>query len=499
MRYLKNIYFLVIALLMLSCYDDKGNYDYKDLPEFNIDSLDVYKYVRMQDELLELAPTVNYAGDESDLSFLWTIRPENPEYDEDIYGYHAPDTLSEEKALSYKVNLKVNKYIVDFTIYNKALDTKQFMSFNLDIQSAYSNGWMLLVEREDGTDIDLIKTNKFFPDIEDAKETVYKNIYFIANGKKLEKGKSLIQDYLDYGNGDIFVLDEIGGGKLSTVDFSEIFSFDEIFTFPVDVHKPSVVGFSRNRSRYVINNDQLHCRWQGPKFNPSLLTDELGYEAAPFILYTTASTAPGTVIYDNLNKRFLQISTWANKTGVYEPAAGGALFDMNNIGLDLVHMENGFNGDGFCVFKEPSADNFFLYVIDVNTKAQNPIGLYSMENCTDIENATCFTFGTRGNVCYYTVDNKIYQYNYSGANDSDLEHEFAAGEKVVSMKIYKDMATEKNAELDSKVLVVATYNESSKAGKVYMFDINETNGSVSSTGVKSYDVDGKVIDMGIKN
>lgn len=499
MKYLKNIYFVLIALLMLSCYDDKGNYSYRDLPLFNIDSLEIYDYIRMQDEKLELSPVVNYEGAETDLVYLWTIRPEDPVYDEDARKYQPADTLSEAKALDYTINLAVKKYIIDFTIYNKVLDTKQIMSFNLDVQSAFSQGWMLLVEREDGCDIDFIKTNKFFPEIDEASEIVYKNIYSLANGDKLNNGKFLIQDYIDNGNGDIFVLDENGGGQLSTVDFSEKLSFAKMFTFPESVHKPAVIGFSRNRSRYLINNDQVNCRWSGATFTPSLLTDEKGYEVAPFILYTSDSEAPGTVIYDNLNKRFLQISTWANKTGVYEEAAPGALFDMNNIGLDVVHMENGFEGNAYNIFKEPGADNYFLYVININTKAQAPLGLYSMENCTDIANATCFAFGTRGNVCYYTVDNKIYQYNYSGANDSDLEHEFAAGEKVVSMKVYKDMLGDVDPALDSKVLVVATYNESSKAGKVYMFDINETNGSVSASGVKSYDVDGKVLDMGIKN
>lgn len=498
MKYLKNIYFLLIALLMLSCYDDKGNYNYKDLPEFNIDSLEVYDYVRMQDEILQLAPVVKYAGNESDLSFLWTIRLENPKYDEDIRGYHPVDTLSEEKSLNYTVNLPVNQYVIDFTIYNKVLDTKQFMSFNLDVQSAYSKGWMLLVEREDGSDIDFIKTSKFFSDIDAASETVYKNIYSIANGKKLNKGNTLVQDYLSNGNGNIYVLDENAGGRLSTVDLSETKSFTELFTFPEDVNKPTAIGFSRNRSRYVVNNGQVHCDFRNNGFEPSLVPDNNGYDAAPFILYTTTG-GPGAVIYDNLNRRFLQIPLWTKKTGVYEAATVDALFDMNNIGKDIVHMENGFNGYAYNIFKDVDAENYYLYVFDVNTIDQAPIELYSMENCTDIANATCFAFGTRGNVCYYTVDNKIYQYNYFGANDSDLEYEFAAGEKVVSMKIYKDMATEKDPELDSKVLVVATYNESSKAGKVYMFDINETNGSVSSDGIKSYDVDGKVIDMGIKN
>ncbi len=498
MRYLKYIYVLMITLLVFSCYDDKGNYSYNDLPKFSIDSLEAYNYVRMQDEMLQLSPVVNYDGNESDLSFLWTIRLEKPKYDDEIKGYYSADTLSEEKELNYRINIAVNKYLIDFIIYNKVLDTKQFMSFNLDVQSAYSKGWMLLVKREDGDDIDFVKTNKFFPTIDATSEMVYKNVFSIANGKKLNKGNTLVQDFLSNGNGNIYVLDENAGGKLSTIDYSELNSLEEIFTFPEEIYSSTAIGFSKNRSRYIINKGQVHCDFNGSGFEPSLIPDDKGYEAAPYILETTGA-APGTVIYDKLNRRFLPIPLWTKKTGVYEAASTEALFDMNNIGKDIIHMEKGFNGYAYNIFKDIDADNFYLYIFDINTIAQAPMGLYSMENCIGIADATCFAFGTRGNVCYYTFANKIYQYNYSGANDCDLEYEFEVGENVVAMEIYKDISEEKNPDLDSKVLVVATYNETTKEGKLYMFDVNETNGSISSNNIKSYDIDGKVIDMGIKN
>jgi len=498
MKYLRYTYFLLIALLVFSCYDDKGNYSYTDLPEFGIDSLDVYNYVKLQEEILEISPVVKYQGDEADLEYLWTVRLKVPVYNDVTNSYPSPDTLSEEKNLSYSVNLAVNQYIVDFTIYNKVLDIKKFMSFNLDVQSDYSKGWMLLISKDGGDDIDFIKTNKFFSDVAVEDEKVYKNLYSVSNDKKLVNGKFLVQDYLSNGGGNIYVFEENGGAQLSTVDLAIKTPYEKLYSISEDITKPTAIGFTKNMSRIIIDDEKVYCRWNSATFESSLIVDDKGYEAASFVLSTTGGDAPVTVIYDKLNRRFLQIPLFSKKTGVYEDAVSGALFDMNNIGMDVIHMEKGFNGYAYNIFKEPGTVNHHLYVVNIETGDQAPVAKYSMKNCTDIASATCFAFGTRGDVCYYTVDNKIYQYNYSVANDSDLEHEFAAGEKVVSMKIYKDMAEEKDPLLDSRVLVVATYNESSKAGKVYMFDVNETNGAVSGEGVKSYDVDGKVIDMGIK-
>ncbi len=48
---------------------------------------------------------------------------------------------------------------------------------------------------------------------------------------------------------------------------------------------------------------------------------------------------------------------------------------------------------------------------------------------------------------------------------------------------------------NNKILIISTYNTSKKEGKIYMYHINETNGTIDISSEKTFEGFGEILDM----
>ena len=79
---------LAVVAGLWSCYDDKGNYDYKNLISLQIDTLGIKaEQTAYQFENFNVPVEVKYAGDEKNLSYEWKIYPQDPKKDDDVQKY----------------------------------------------------------------------------------------------------------------------------------------------------------------------------------------------------------------------------------------------------------------------------------------------------------------------------------------------------------------------------------------------------------------------------
>ena len=114
---------------LASCYDDKGNYEYHELEEVNIDTTGLgiqAEYAIMRYDTLRIAPNIYFEGklviDEEDapLDYMWTIFSATTGVGTnlviDTIGYHmALDTIITrtggnsltEKSILYVVNILI--------------------------------------------------------------------------------------------------------------------------------------------------------------------------------------------------------------------------------------------------------------------------------------------------------------------------------------------------------------------------------------------------------
>ena len=76
---------LAVVAGLWSCYDDKGNYDYKNLISLQIDTLGIKaEQTAYQFENFNVPVEVKYAGDEKNLSYECKIYPQDPKKDDDV-------------------------------------------------------------------------------------------------------------------------------------------------------------------------------------------------------------------------------------------------------------------------------------------------------------------------------------------------------------------------------------------------------------------------------
>ena len=142
----------MLVLVLGSCYEDKGNYDYLDLPMVEVKGIQD-TYTSNLFDLLDIDPqiTTSAAGQEYDC--MWMC------YDKKDFKKKI-DTLSTDRHLSYKMNLPLSTYQLIFAYKNKKTNVTKYVNSSLTVQSAYSRGWYVLKENAGKTELDFFAGDK---------------------------------------------------------------------------------------------------------------------------------------------------------------------------------------------------------------------------------------------------------------------------------------------------------------------------------------------------
>lgn len=134
---LRNItYGLAVLLLVSSCYEDKGNYDYHDINEIEISGIDPL-YEIDQYDMLVIEP--NLAGtlysDTERFTYEWEI-------DRKI--------VSEEFKLEYEVENTPGNKNARFIVTDKQTGIKSYMRFSLTVTSSTSGDLVMVLSKHNG-------------------------------------------------------------------------------------------------------------------------------------------------------------------------------------------------------------------------------------------------------------------------------------------------------------------------------------------------------------
>ena len=152
---MKNLYLFLLILLPLfciSCYDDKGNYDYHALNQAEVSGIDsIYTAIFM--EQLVITPTIQSEDKERVYDYIWMCYDKN-DFKKSI------DTLSLEKDLDYTVSLALSSYQLIFAYRDRETEITKYVYSSLSVESQNSRGWYVLKEKEGGTDLDFFWKGK---------------------------------------------------------------------------------------------------------------------------------------------------------------------------------------------------------------------------------------------------------------------------------------------------------------------------------------------------
>lgn len=131
------LYVLFVLSLFAACSKDNGNYDYRAVNTITIDSL-LEEYTVVQFDTLTIEPYLSFAEEDvQDLSFEWSI-------DNNV--------ISTDRICHAEIRVEPNAatdkgwYSGLLTVTDNATDLKYFKSFNLKVNTAYSNAVYFLSE-----------------------------------------------------------------------------------------------------------------------------------------------------------------------------------------------------------------------------------------------------------------------------------------------------------------------------------------------------------------
>ena len=134
--------------LLISCAEDLGNYDYRELSSPVVTGIDEKIPVR-KFERLQLTPQIE--GEqftEEDYQFEWKVIPQADAVTATVIG--------NERILDYEVVLAEGTYTLYFTITNRTSGLFWQQTYELEVTQTTSEGWMVLCSDNGRTRLDMI-------------------------------------------------------------------------------------------------------------------------------------------------------------------------------------------------------------------------------------------------------------------------------------------------------------------------------------------------------
>lgn len=493
----KLVYILLTILPMLSlfsCYEDKGNYDYKEIGEALVSTIPGVtdknnRLVCLENERVRLNPELIFKDGTTaaDYEFQWIRFPQIPL----VSGvYEKPDTISQSLNLDYLVTDTPRAYYCVFRSKNIHTDVINEYRFEFIISAVA--GWLVLSEDAAGKgDLHIIRDEKL---VTGGDGSIIPNFFsknnegmYISNGKFL--GECFYAGYprlYVYMHDNAYILDR------ATYKIMASASYEKLFT-SLDVAAPQQYHYSATSiTQMIINNGDFYSWWHRGMGTSSFAKRTLSFEykLAPAMAPISISGYNSAALFDVKNNRFIVVDSRGTLTA---PVTEGA-FNAGNIPAEMKFhtMGEGKDGETCAIFREEGSDDPYLYRANFVEEEPAAIGVTNLKDLEGIRGATHYTFGTRGDFMFYASGSTVYKWRF-GKSTAETFLNVGAGEEIVSMKVYVDTD---NLDNNGKILFVAT-NKGGE-GKVYRVVFSEISGIASGAPVV-YTGFGKILDMINKN
>lgn len=486
----KNIYklclFCFLAFSVTSClYEDKGNYDYKEINDVTITGIDQnvnYKVVSFVDTLrIEPGIDCKLDADPKHFEYQWVIQGSGTD--------SRQDTIGTDKNLAYPVMLKAGNYKGLFKVYDKISDLKWTQTFKITVSAVTTEGWTMLCNQQGKSRIDMLHpvdenhsiiAREIFDGGDLVGEPVSLNFMGgLTSNLYLNSTKSsILLAYADLSIGEESDLKYEFGMTPAQVDGRAIegtttwgFSSDNI-----------CILVDKKGDLYVRKNyDDLY----GFRAN-HLAKEEQYFEVAPFIGVRKTKDSQqkyhSVMLYDNTNKRFLEIPSGAllPRVMTYENMD---LWPSPTTGKDIVYMESTLNYT-YAILKDPGSEGGkrWLYCVDLGDKGKN-IQKYCMEIPGDaVRQAKTFAFHSLYPYVFYAAGGDVYRYDYSvDKTDKVLSYPDGVVCKL-SFSIYLGwvayQAWEKERQYDLAVAYNQTGVSEEKCGVLKIYKVPELRGEL---------------------
>jgi hypothetical protein len=442
----------------VSCYKDKGNYDYNDINQVMLKT--------DRDTVTVMLP----AALKVNLNLEQTM-PGNEGFDFEWVMYPTGGTPVTRRTLGTSQNLDATITELPGTYYLMiyARDRKTGVEYQkrlyVSVLTAYSEGWLVVEENNGACDLSMIT----------PADTVFRNIYSTANkGDKLPAGTRRIPEIkTNRGEQKIFILSRTDMIQANYSDLVKIAGFNDFFWQAPAAPQPR---------EYFVNGDEEIYLNKGVPYGRTLITTgviklnlppEGNYYMAPFETY---SSTLGYILYDTITQSFLKLNLSSMSLVPFTTPVTPQSFYLNNIGKKLLYAEVNTGNQYNAIFKNNNNDSLFAYVFNPHL-ASPAINKYDGLNAPGLLHARLFAGSRKLPHIYYAYNNSIYKLDIPAKMAMPI-YTFPAGAEISAMKMYRNMKS--SSDINNNNLIAIATNENG-AGQVYYFPLAATGNFVNNT------------------
>ena len=511
---------LCLCLVCASCYKDKGNYDYKPLDEVLIDtvkrdilsSYSIYRY----DELV-INPRIFFNQQEvtsvdqvsGKLSFTWAI------YQGSSGGrLYTRDTISNELTLRKSITKPAGRWIVILAVKNLSTKVEEYMKFNIQVDEQLSDGWMVLYEKNGNTDVGLIVDDWTKKNV--VQTRTFSDMFMTSNGYPLlGEPRALLHSASTLATAEVLIASAHNLVAVEKSSFQVFYPIEKLFwsfTPGGEIKSVSANNATSGRKEVIIYNNKIHMANHSTSG-----VSRINFFGAPYIgnygdLAEWSATAFGSsfdaVVYDNTNKKFLNIPANGTTVQSFATQVSTAAFDENNVGLDPEAFDWG-RGNGtpnvgyeYSVMRNSTERSLLVSNFANAVTTQVAIGKYPISGIPLSTPIRTLNSAFGGNYTLMGTDKTVYLHKYQQSSTVVPEWDAPANEEITCVRLqkfyYNPAVTNALLPRPNTVVYISTWNAATSMGKVYAYAIDPTNGAINKSTERVYTGFGKIKEMGYK-
>lgn len=503
----KYLLFFILSWIFISCNDDESNEIFKDINELEIEGVSNqswYNVISFSDTL-KINPEITSSlyDDENDrYEYIWRMIPfRSPDIKPDEpAGY----IVGEEKNLDLVVTLPAGDYRGSYMIKDKENGLQWYQFFYVRVKSLTSEGWMILCDQNGQARLDVLFN------VSETEDLISHNLW-VENEYPLGKPENLIFSYHLNGPSLMYVSDK------GTYELDENLAVGEagslIWKFGPPLEKVDVRGSGINQfgdiSNYwaiVDKNGDVYVTDRGVvgsvfEYPINKINGKTNFKAAPFVgvNYSFFNYGASIMLYDETHQQFLEILDGAEYPSVMK-FANESLFTAQT-GREMVHLESTKEGYIYAILRDSATDKYYFYCIAMQADGKNEQIRYGEIIGAELSQANQFTCSHMYPYLFYSVNDKVYQFDMSNPGEQAKEVLSFPGETIKVIKFTPFVAWElyqpweRNRNFD---LLVATTDNGDKenSGIIRMYNVPNLMGNLKK--IKEKSGFGNIIDVTYK-
>lgn len=510
---MKNLFLIIVLLACVSCFQDKGNYDYLPTNEIEIEGIPGEGWIELRSfvDTLKFEPQITsslYEPGSEPYAYEWKLMGLTSQ-STDTLGNPINYTIGTTKNLNYPLVEKAGDYCGFFWIKDTLTGVQKKQDFFVRLRTAVSDGWMVLCDENGEARLD------FITNVSETEDEIARNVW-ADNDLKIGKPIKLVFSYLLQGSNRL-VRTEQGTWNMDGETLAVTPDGDMNFLFGAPLPQINMANHvfcvcrDTRTDMMVLDDGMLYKR--NPDDYGDVYGDPINYTAesygydefkcSPWIgcPYGSYKLKASVIVYDETNQCFREFlddqSIW-NYPQELVLSQGSTSFDIYT-GMDLLWME--------C-----TKDNYTMAVCGDDVEKQVIYGIehgeggfnyprYHVElKRNERDRILKYAVSPETHYLFYLTDkNEIYQFSLNDPTTPAKKVLEFPGEEVTVLKFNKlvgSIAYTDWQRARETYLVVGSYKvgaEESTSGVMRLYEIPRLMGDLVKK--KEYTELGKIVDI----